>query len=43
LTSWILSFGPFARVVAPPSLRADIGRDLAEAAARYSGAEDRQA
>jgi len=37
LTSWILSFGPFARVVAPESLRTEIARDLANASARYHG------
>jgi predicted DNA-binding transcriptional regulator YafY len=37
LRSWILSFGPFARVAAPESLARDIAHDLAEATARYAG------
>ena len=37
LTSWILSFGPFARVVAPDSLARQIADELAEASAVYSG------
>ncbi|MBI3493782.1 MAG: transcriptional regulator [Acidobacteria bacterium] len=36
LQSWILSFGPFARVVSPPSLARDIAEQLAEARARYA-------
>jgi predicted DNA-binding transcriptional regulator YafY len=35
LQSWILSFGPFARVVAPESLAREIAGQLAEATARY--------
>lgn len=35
LTSWILSFGPFARVVAPESLARDIAAQLEDASARY--------
>jgi predicted DNA-binding transcriptional regulator YafY len=35
LTSWILSFGPYARVVAPPSLAAEIREALGAARARY--------
>jgi len=35
LRSWILSWGPFARVVSPRSLAADIRRDLDTARARY--------
>jgi len=36
LHSWILSFGPFARVVAPEALARDIAEQLAEATARYA-------
>jgi predicted DNA-binding transcriptional regulator YafY len=36
LTSWILSFGPFARVIAPDSLARSIAAQLEEASARYS-------
>jgi len=36
LLSWILSFGPFARVVAPESLAREIAEQLAEATARYA-------
>jgi len=39
LKSWILSFGPFARVVAPRPFAADIGAQLAKAASRYPPAE----
>lgn len=35
LRSWILSWGPFARVTAPPSLASDIQSDLQSAADRY--------
>jgi len=35
LRSWILSWGPFARVVTPPRLAADVRADLESAAARY--------
>ena len=35
LTSWILSFGPFARVVTPDALRSEIARSLADASAIY--------
>jgi predicted DNA-binding transcriptional regulator YafY len=35
LQSWILSFGPFARVVSPAALARDIAGQLAEATARY--------
>jgi predicted DNA-binding transcriptional regulator YafY len=35
LSSWILSFGPFARVVAPAPLVREIGEQLREATARY--------
>ena len=35
LTSWILSFGPFARVVTPETLRGEIARSLADASAIY--------
>jgi predicted DNA-binding transcriptional regulator YafY len=36
LQSWILSFGPFARVVAPESLAREIAAQLSEAKARYA-------
>ena len=36
LQSWILSFGPFARVVAPVTLAREIAEQLAEATARYA-------
>jgi len=36
LQSWILSFGPFARVVAPESLAREIAHQLSEATARYA-------
>lgn len=36
LQSWILSFGPFARVVAPEQLARDIAGQFAEARARYA-------
>lgn len=36
LRSWILSFGPFARVVAPVRLAREIADQLAEATARYA-------
>jgi len=36
LRSWILSFGPFARVIAPESLAHDIAAQLSEATARYT-------
>ena len=36
LRSWILSFGPFARVLAPDSLAREIADQLAEATARYA-------
>jgi predicted DNA-binding transcriptional regulator YafY len=35
LTSWILSFGPFARVVAPERLAREIAGQFEEALARY--------
>jgi proteasome accessory factor B len=35
LRSWILSWGPFARVLAPDPLAADVRADLRAAAARY--------
>jgi len=35
LTSWILSFGPFARVVSPAGLSHEIARQIEEARARY--------
>jgi predicted DNA-binding transcriptional regulator YafY len=36
LQSWILSFGPFARVVSPESLAREIAEQLSEAKARYA-------
>ena len=36
LRNWILGWGPYARVVAPPALAEDIRADLAAAAARYN-------
>jgi predicted DNA-binding transcriptional regulator YafY len=36
LHSWILSFGPFARVVSPEALAREIAGQLAEATARYA-------
>jgi predicted DNA-binding transcriptional regulator YafY len=36
LHSWILSFGPFARVVSPPDLAREIAEQFAEATARYA-------
>ena len=36
LYSWILSFGPFARVVSPPDLAREIAEQFAEATARYA-------
>jgi predicted DNA-binding transcriptional regulator YafY len=36
LQSWILSFGPFARVIAPESLAREIAEQLSEATARYT-------
>jgi len=36
LQSWILSFGPFARVVGPAALARDIAKQFAEARAQYS-------
>jgi predicted DNA-binding transcriptional regulator YafY len=35
LQSWILSFGPFARVIAPEQLRHDIAEQIEEARAQY--------
>lgn len=36
LTSWILSFGPFARVVAPKALARDIAAQLSDASGLYN-------
>jgi predicted DNA-binding transcriptional regulator YafY len=38
LTSWILSFGPFARVVGPAALARDIAAQLSDARERYDTA-----
>jgi predicted DNA-binding transcriptional regulator YafY len=35
LRSWILSWGPYARVASPPSLATEIRADLQLAATRY--------
>jgi predicted DNA-binding transcriptional regulator YafY len=35
LRSWVLSFGPFARVLAPAALAQDVAEQLAQARARY--------
>jgi proteasome accessory factor B len=42
LRSWILSWGPFARVLTPPGLAAEIRSELQTAAGRYNstGSED---
>jgi predicted DNA-binding transcriptional regulator YafY len=37
LLSWILSFGPFARVIAPAALAKDIAAQFEEARAQYEG------
>jgi predicted DNA-binding transcriptional regulator YafY len=37
LQSWILSFGPFARVITPVSLAQDIAAQFEEARAQYGG------
>jgi predicted DNA-binding transcriptional regulator YafY len=39
LQSWILSFGPFARVVAPERLAREIGDQIKEASAQYAARE----
>ncbi len=36
LQSWILSFGPFARVIAPAALAREIADQFEEARARYA-------
>ena len=36
LQSWILSFGPFARVIAPQRLAREIAAQFEEARARYA-------
>ncbi len=41
LQSWILSFGPFARVIAPERLARDIAEQIEKARSRYPGAETR--
>lgn len=40
LQSWILSFGPLARIVGPDALRRVIAEQIAQALARYSGVVD---
>jgi predicted DNA-binding transcriptional regulator YafY len=35
LRSWILGFGPLARVVSPPSLAAEIRRDVEKTLGMY--------
>ena len=42
LRSWILSWGPFARVLVPDALAVDVRNDLSAAAARYEPAPARQ-
>ena len=42
LRSWILSWGPFARVVSPATLAADVRADLEAASARYDSAGTRE-
>jgi predicted DNA-binding transcriptional regulator YafY len=42
LRSWILSFGPFARVVAPAWFAAEIAEQLAQAASRYAAGAGKQ-
>jgi len=36
LRSWILSFGPFARVVSPEGLAREIAEQIQEAGAQYA-------
>jgi proteasome accessory factor B len=36
LRSWILSWGPFARVLAPPALTERVGEELRAASERYN-------
>jgi predicted DNA-binding transcriptional regulator YafY len=38
LTSWILSFGPLARVVSPERLAREIAAQIEDARAQYTGA-----
>jgi predicted DNA-binding transcriptional regulator YafY len=38
LTSWILSFGPFARVTSPAALARDIAHQLGAALSQYAQA-----
>jgi hypothetical protein len=40
LRSWILSWGPFARVLAPDALVATVTADLHASAARYGEPSD---
>jgi predicted DNA-binding transcriptional regulator YafY len=42
LRSWVLSWGPFARVVSPAKLSREIQSDLGAAVARYEPSVDRQ-
>jgi len=42
LRSWILSWGPFARVMSPATLAADVRADLEAASARYDSAGTRE-
>jgi proteasome accessory factor B len=42
LRSWILSWGPFARVVSPAALAADVRADLEAACARYDSTRPRE-
>jgi predicted DNA-binding transcriptional regulator YafY len=43
LRRWILGFGPFARVVAPPTLARAIGSDIERARAHYSSTRSQAA
>jgi predicted DNA-binding transcriptional regulator YafY len=40
LTSWILSFGPFARVTSPAALARDIAHQLGDALSQYAQAAE---
>ena len=42
LRSWILSWGPFARVIAPEDLATEIASELVSAAGRYNAASPRE-
>ena len=42
LRSWILGWGPFARVISPATLAADVRADLEAACARYDSPDARE-